>query len=169
MLGDVNLFLSSALEDEDSDQEQDQETATADHQQPAKSKAKPSPLVGELEIMIARPSARGKGLAHAALLAFLWYISTSLQAILAEYDTSSQEEKRTSSVLQYLRVKIDKDNVKSIRLFEKVGFARHGGVNYFGEVEMRMGVQGGKFVGMDGQLGDKVRKVVYAEETMVPE
>jgi RimJ/RimL family protein N-acetyltransferase len=131
MLGDVNLFLS---EDEDSPGEEDEYQG---------SKA----VIGEIEIMIAVPTARRKGLALSSLQAFLAYISGNLEAILEEYRVGSDE--RSERYLRYLRVKIDKDNVGSVGLFTKMGFEKVGCVNYFGEVEMRMGVEG--MVGMEGR------------------
>jgi hypothetical protein len=43
-----------------------------------------------------------------------------------------------------LGVKIGRENVRSRRLFESVGFEQVGGENYFGEVELRLvrGVEG---------------------------
>jgi RimJ/RimL family protein N-acetyltransferase len=125
MVGDVNLFLY-----------------------PAEQKKK---VVGELEIMIASPSARGRGLAKEALRYFLRYISTRLPDILSEYGD------RVTS-LQYLRVKIDKDNTKSIKLFEGLGFSRVSEeANYFGEVEMRL-EEGGNGYGVEGL---RLRHLVY--------
>jgi GNAT superfamily N-acetyltransferase len=92
------------------------------------------PVIGELEIMIARPESRGKGLAQEALRAFIWYISTSLPAILQEY---TQQDKDKAVCLRYLRVKIDKENKRSLALFEKLGFEHSSGPNYFGEMELR--------------------------------
>ncbi|EFQ96550.1 hypothetical protein PTT_00525 [Pyrenophora teres f. teres 0-1] len=140
MIGDVNLFLYP-YEDESEDEEQE---------------GNKEDVIGELEIMIAPPSARGKGYAKEALEAFLWYIKRSVTALLDEYgsaDSKPESEEKTKQKekmgmgekirLRYLRVKINKDNVKSLGLFEKMGFKRvGGGPNYFGEVEMRVGMDG---------------------------
>src|SRR4051812_19454900 len=67
MIGDVNLFL---YEDEEESHDEAERGTT--------------PIIGELEIMIAEKSARGKGLAHETLLTFLTYITTHLPAILEE-------------------------------------------------------------------------------------
>jgi RimJ/RimL family protein N-acetyltransferase len=119
MVGDVNLFLYEDEDDNDSDSHQG-----------AKS------IIGEIEIMIATPSARRKGLALSSLQAFMSYITSHLDQILEEYRVGSDE--RSERYLKYVRVKIDKDNEGSVGLFSKMGFEKVGEVNYFGEVEMRM-------------------------------
>ncbi|KAF2832062.1 hypothetical protein CC86DRAFT_442459 [Ophiobolus disseminans] len=131
MIGDVNLFLYEHEDENDEENSTDAEIGTA-------------PIIGELEIMIASKSARGKGLAHETLLAFLSYITIHLPAILEEYRAGSDE--RSERYLKYLRVKIDQHNGKSIALFERVGFSKVGEkANYFGEVEMRVDVVEAKF------------------------
>lgn len=139
MLGDVNLFIYQDDDDEGDAEEENEEESVRKTTQTSK-KPKPN-LIGELEIMIAPPSHRGKGYAKAALHAFLWYISSSLPDILAEYAASSDRTGgREENRLKYLRVKIGQENLRSIRLFEGVGFVRTGVVaNYFGEVELRLG------------------------------
>lgn len=117
MIGDVNLFLN---EDDEDDENQGEEERVAEK------------VIGELEIMLASPSARGKGYGKAILLAFLWYIITNLDVILGEFTKARAE-------LKYLRVKIDANNQTSINLFEKVGFAKTSSTpNYFNEVELRL-------------------------------
>ncbi|KAJ4370773.1 hypothetical protein N0V83_005295 [Neocucurbitaria cava] len=163
MIGDVNLFL---YEDEDEDEDEEAVEQAAGHGHVTKvGEAKPKALIGELEIMIARPEQRGKGLARETLIAFLWYISTYPASILAEYDSDTTTNTRVEveaaggdrgarTWLKYLRVKIDKDNVRSIRLFEGVGFTRTSGeANYFGEVELRSSVVEGRFVDVEKRVG----------------
>lgn len=124
MIGDVNLFLYPSEDCNDGAGEQGKhETGEMD-------------AVGELEIMIARPDARGKGLAKEALQAFIWYISTSLPAILDEYAKGANNKDKPKS-LSYLRVRIDKDNIPSLSLFKTLGFSQVSEPNYFGEVELR--------------------------------
>jgi GNAT superfamily N-acetyltransferase len=123
----VNLFLYPPEEcDEGGGEQGRQETGMRD-------------VVGELEIMIARADARGKGLAEEALRAFVWYISTSLPAILDEYAKGADDTDKSKS-LSYLRVKVDKDNIRSLGLFRKLGFSQVSEPNYFGEVELRSNV-----------------------------
>ena len=112
MVGDVNLFLTrSDSEDDDS-------------------------IIGEIELMVATTAHQGQGLGRASLLAFLEYISCHIDNILVGY-TSGQSLK--SPRLGYLRVKIGKDNNRSIRLFESIGFRKvTEEANYFGEFELRM-------------------------------
>lgn len=132
MLGDINLFLF-----DDDDDEGDNDEA-ADEQINDKVTAS---IIGEIELMIAVKSQHRKGHGRATLLAFLHYILTNTAAILDEYTKGKQ------SHLRYLRVKINKDNVKSINLFESVGFVRTSAeANYFGEVELRLQVLGNENV-----------------------
>ncbi|EUC31599.1 hypothetical protein COCCADRAFT_100868 [Bipolaris zeicola 26-R-13] len=140
MIGDVNLFLYP-YDDDDEDNVQNEEKKNSEDF-----------VVGELEIMIAQPSARGKGLAHEALQAFMWYISSSLPSLLAEY---TQQDKQRRASLRYLRVKIDKDNKRSLALFEKLGFKHSTGPNYFGELELRANMLNG------GVNMENVEKLVY--------
>lgn len=121
MIGDINLFLV----DDDEDEEEDTNTPAT------------RTVLGEIELMIAVKSQHRKGYGRAALLAFLHYILGNVSPILREY--SSDREGR----LKYLRVKISAENVKSIALFEGVGFVRTSAEpNYFGELELRLLVEG---------------------------
>lgn len=153
MAGDVNMFL---CDDDDDDDENDADT-DASHSAQSKGPEHPRRIIGELEIMIARKDQQGKGLAQETLRAFLSYIQSALDGIGREYAGPRGFE------LKYLRVKIDKDNVRSLRLFERLGFCRTAAEpNYFGEVELRTPVMGGRFVdvekkvGLEG-LGERVR------------
>ncbi|KAH7401770.1 GNAT domain-containing protein [Phaeosphaeria sp. MPI-PUGE-AT-0046c] len=146
MLGDVNLFLY-----EDPDLPSSTTTPSTD---PTDS----VPIIGELEIMLPLPSSRRQGLATSALKAFVAYITspTNLPRIMEEYRLGCDE--RSERFLRYLRVKIDKENEASLGLFGKLGFARVGEVNYFGEVEMRREVrEGGMTDGLaEGEVGTVV-------------
>lgn len=136
MVGDVNLFLCGDDEEED-DQRADKEEEEA-----------PRPIIGELEIMIARKDQQGQGLAQETLRAFMAYIQASLDGIGREFAGGKGIR------LKYLRVKIDKDNVRSLKLFERVGFLRTAaGPNYFGEVELRTPVEGGRFGDVEREIG----------------
>ncbi|KAF2033841.1 hypothetical protein EK21DRAFT_97957 [Setomelanomma holmii] len=150
MIGDVNLFL---YPDEDDDEEDEQLSKNN-----AESNVREE-IIGEVEIMIASLPARGRGLAHAALLAFLGYIDTHLAFILEEYRLGSAE--KSVRYLKYLRVKIDQHNVKSLGLFGKLGFEQARGVNYFGEVEMRLQLVDGRFRGIEIAVDDGGRVVPY--------
>ncbi|KAH8820072.1 N-acetyltransferase-like protein 9 [Xylogone sp. PMI_703] len=115
MIGDVNLFLSPADEDEEG-------------------------CIGELELMIAPTAMRRKGYGRAAILAFLYYLQTHLQKILAEYKRGQAQAEgqdlEKMSLLQ-LKVKIGGSNEKSIKLFESIGFIKvYQSPNYFGEFEL---------------------------------
>lgn len=132
MIGDVNLFLYPC--DEEGNGEDEDEI-----------------VVGELEIMIARAEARGNGLAREALQAFMWYVMDSLPAVLEEYTRGCGSSKKRPNRLSYLRVKIDKDNTRSLGLFETLGFCRVSEPNYFGEVELRLEIGEKKRTSMDAE------------------
>ena len=115
MIGDVNLFLS--LDDES-------EEAGA---------VSASQVVGEIELMIALPSTQHKGYGRAALVTFMQYVLAQWAHIALEFGGSGP-----ALSLTYLRARIQESNVRSIKLFESVGFARTSeGANYFGEIELR--------------------------------
>ena len=123
MIGDVNLFLSEATDNEDTN---------------ARSG---SAVVGELEIMVARKEMQNLGLGTSILLAFLWYIFTHLDSIMLEYAGSIPLSTTGPPTLRCLRVKIDASNERSIRLFERVGFKKFSPTpNYFNELELRFDV-----------------------------
>lgn len=102
--------------------------------------------------MIARRTHQNRGLGRSVLLTFLWYITSSLDAITREYHAvHGGASGKSASELKYLRVKIDAENARSIRLFESAGFVRVSETpNYFGELEFRRVVSGnGKSVRME--------------------
>ncbi|KAE8452445.1 hypothetical protein EG329_000347 [Mollisiaceae sp. DMI_Dod_QoI] len=108
MIGDVNLFLSVADEDEEG-------------------------CIGELELMIAPTEARKQGYGRATILTFLHYIQIHLDDILAEYKSKQSADKMR---LLQLKVKIGSKNEKSMKLFESIGFIKvEESPNYFGEFE----------------------------------
>jgi RimJ/RimL family protein N-acetyltransferase len=118
MIGDVNLFLTAADEDQEG-------------------------CIGELELMIAPTEARRKGYGRATIVTFLSYIQNNLEAILSEYKQKIGIEKM--SLLQ-LRVKIGSKNEKSINLFESLGFIKvDQSPNYFGEFELLLEGFGGQY------------------------
>lgn len=129
MVGDVNCFL---FEDED-----DEEGAG---------------VVGELELMIAEPGYRRKGIGREALRVFMGYIHSHWGEIAAEFHSASSASTATARKLSYLRVKINQENTGSIKLFEGLGFEKEGDgkANFFGEVELRRkkseGDEGERFV-----------------------
>lgn len=135
-----NLFL---YPDPDEEQQEEEEEENVEVRE------KHTRVVGEIEIMIARSNAQGQGLGREALQSFLWYVATSLPAILDEY----MQDKDKAGCMSYLRVKIDKDNARSLGLFQKLGFAHVSGPNYFGEMELRSKVVAGRDESMDGTAG----------------
>ena len=109
MLGDVNLFLTKSDEGR---------------------------VLGEIELMVAVKTSQGQGYGRASLLAFLRYIVEHEAVILAEYKDVDMEA--DSLPIEYLRVKVGQNNIRSIALFESVGFRKVGEVNIFSEIELRM-------------------------------
>ncbi|KAA8636453.1 hypothetical protein SMACR_02610 [Sordaria macrospora] len=127
MIGDVNLFLYPNDDEEDDDENDCFQ------------------CIAEVDIMIASPSHRGKGLGKAVVSAFLQYIARNLEGVLREYyvgemqQEEQQQQAGTSTKkprLRMLMAKINKDNSQSIALFKSLGFEQEGEVNYFGEVKM---------------------------------
>ncbi|CAO4368559.1 unnamed protein product [Caenorhabditis nigoni] len=114
MLGDVNLFISKSedLEEED---------------------------VGEVEVMIAEPRGRGKGIGQEAVSLLISWAFKNLQ--IAQF-----------------RVKITEDNTPSLSLFEKkLGFQRVSYSSAFKEITMelpreRLESHFGPFLGENSQM-----------------
>ncbi|KAF2198022.1 hypothetical protein GQ43DRAFT_379628 [Delitschia confertaspora ATCC 74209] len=137
MIGDVNLFLYEDEDDDDDEDEEDRQLedgkmASVDPKKGIKS------VVGELEIMIALQPLQGQGYGRQVLLTFVWYILSRHPQIMREYHQMHGGEKRESCI-KYLRVKIDAENVRSIGLFESIGFIKQSEKpNYFGELELRL-------------------------------
>jgi RimJ/RimL family protein N-acetyltransferase len=126
MIGDINLFLFEPEDDDDDD----------DANGPNRSTDKSNAVVGEIELMIARKDLHRQGYGRAALLSFVAYILDCWAQIGAEFTTPGTNESPKS--LEYLRVKINQSNARSIALFESIGFEQTpAGANYFGEIELR--------------------------------
>lgn len=152
MIGDVNLFLYPC-EDDDEDTSQARENS---------SKQALHKVIGEIEIMIARKTHQGNGLGSAALLTFIWYIVANLEDLMAEYH-GSHEGPKVGSCLEYLRVKIDGENARSIRLFEGVGFTKVSEEpNYFGELELRRSISAPYRGELKEELGTAPIVIAYA-------
>lgn len=114
MLGDVNLFILTNEEDNGD-----------------------LLLVGEIELMIASKENQRHGLGRAALLIFLYYVLRHQSSILEGYFSSPRAQAEVSR-LAYLRVKIKETNVRSITLFESLGFKKTESTpNFFDEFELR--------------------------------
>ena len=111
MFGDVNLFLTASENDT---------------------------VLGEIELMIAVKSLQGHGYGRATLLAFLKYVLDHEKGIVEEFE----KDKMSSGLdgIGELWVKIGESNVRSIGLFESVGFKKAvEEANYFGEIELKIG------------------------------
>lgn len=120
MVGDINFFLYP-WDDEDDDSGSGTSGGTG-----GTSSSEGRQTYGEIDVMIARPENRGRGLGRAAVSAFLHYI-------LRRQQTAIVGDARH---LRHLVVKIQATNAASIGLFTSLGFRQRGGVNYFGEVEL---------------------------------
>ena len=137
MVGDVNLFLSSATPPS-SDNEDEASAAPPEPVRRASlasitQSALPDTRRAEVEIMLAPRSARRQGLALSTLRLFLLYASRTLNlkpsAFFARIGTS---------------------NTGSIALFEKLGFKRGKVVEVFQELQMDWGGNDEGF-GWEGQ------------------
>jgi RimJ/RimL family protein N-acetyltransferase len=118
MLGDINLFLFSS---EPSGEDPKENMAQG--------------VQGEIELMIADSSHQRKGFGRAALVAFLYHVLKNWSSISKEYLPNSPT--KGNGHLDYLRVKINETNDRSVKLFQSVGFEQVGEANYFGEIELR--------------------------------
>lgn len=127
MVGDINFFLYPW---DDEDEEGAEGVRSADDDDDTNI----SWCVGEIDIMIAGSADRGQGLGKAAVTAFLHYIWSNRDAILAEYQYASAGS--STMRLKMLMAKIKATNLQSIALFKRLGFEQDGEVNYFGEVKM---------------------------------
>lgn len=130
MIGDINLFLRI---DDGADG------------------LSPPEIVGEIELMIAEKVNQRRGFGKAALLAFMRYIVERQGEICGEFVGSLDGEMKgkledRGDRFACLSVKIGKENERSLRLFEGMGFAKvEEEANCFGEFELRrvdLGVEG---------------------------
>lgn len=122
LVGDVNLFLY-----EDDDEEEIEGVTKFIY------------MIGEIEIMVARDEYQGQGLGKIAVLVFVLYVLKHQQEILMQ-DMGRYE--KGGKALKYLRVKIGKENMRSLGLFQKLGFTKTTEEpNYFGEWELRFRIE----------------------------
>ncbi|GMI60905.1 hypothetical protein ScalyP_jg2170 [Parmales sp. scaly parma] len=115
MVGDVNMFLSFYDPSDYIDYESDDPSELSPPTQPT---PLPKVLQGELEIMLADPTSRGKNVAYRSLRAFISHHLSTMPEILR------------------LFVKIKDGNDSSMKLFKRLGFqfVRH--LECFGETEL---------------------------------
>ncbi|OAT05474.1 hypothetical protein BDBG_01864 [Blastomyces gilchristii SLH14081] len=168
MLGDVNLFLRL--------DEEGEEEGGNDHGIVSAANRGGARVVGEIELMIAEKAKQGKGFGKAGLVCFLKYIADHERDILRGFvsslpsssapvsggvscghtaDDARRDEAQVGKVvgekLAYLSAKIGADNVRSLALFESLGFRKVSDKpNVFGEVELRRegfrGIEGGELL-----------------------
>jgi RimJ/RimL family protein N-acetyltransferase len=106
MVGDVNLFLS-----DDDDNDDDGDDNDGNNSQEVDSKTKPTKRMAELDVMIAEPDARGKGIGKECACMMMLYAA-----------------KHTHLNICKFVVRINEDNVASRKMFEHaLGFRE---VNY---------------------------------------
>jgi RimJ/RimL family protein N-acetyltransferase len=116
MIGDINLFLKEVESESDMGDARD--------------------ITGEINLMIAEPSARGKAYGIEALKTFLWYVMEHQSNILEEF--ARGKHCRAQNLLS-LEAKIGKNNIQSIKLFERVGFKKVSETpNYFEEFDFAL-------------------------------
>ncbi|KAI0883197.1 GNAT domain-containing protein [Annulohypoxylon maeteangense] len=154
MAGDVNAFISPW----DPADYEDRVTICEEYETKAYCAA-------EIDIMIADPTSRGKGLGRAAVAAFLLYIRRNLDEILGEFDGWSRDNKgkHKTRVLKEVAAKIYEDNTASIALFKSLGFKQRGGVNYFGEIELVLEGFGEEGFELKGTVGGDLVGMGYKE------
>ncbi|CAJ2507779.1 Uu.00g089650.m01.CDS01 [Anthostomella pinea] len=171
MIGDVNLFLTPWEEEEEDPDDESENGAVRPQETPAKASGggygdsdeeNAVYCNGEVDIMIASPDHRGKGLGKAAVAAFLLFVRRNLGGILAEYGGSmhlqsqlhghaqTQTQAQTQTLpgaaptpsknpkLKDMVAKINAENAGSIALFKGLGFRQRGEVNYFGDIELAL-------------------------------
>lgn len=89
----------------------------------------------EVEVMIADPLSRGKGIAKEAVLLCLWWASVG--ATTAAKGARGSDSSSSSPVLlprlRLAKVKIGRKNAASLALFKSMGFAKTGGSDFFQE------------------------------------
>ncbi|KAI2615915.1 GNAT domain-containing protein [Hypoxylon sp. NC1633] len=144
MVGDINLFLTP-WEDDSEDDEGELRTdrggkgtgiEDTDTRGNENEKRKRYYCGAEVDVMIADPRHRGKGLGRAAVATFLLFVRRNLDAVLREYAEAGAGAGAGTPVLRGLVAKIHQSNAGSIALFRGLGFRQRGEVNYFGEVHM---------------------------------
>jgi hypothetical protein len=125
MIGDVNLFLHLEEENEVTDSN--------------------VTVVGELEVMVARQDQQGKGHGRASITAFMAWTFENQAEVVSEFlrwKQISDGQVRKAKRLQYLRVRVNKSNARSLSLFKSLRFEPlgDGHPNYFDEIELRLPV-----------------------------
>ncbi|KAI8946212.1 acetyltransferase domain-containing protein [Xylaria longipes] len=123
MVGDVNLFLTP-LDDDDEDGSTNGTKEEKDDTRYVK---------GEIDIMIAAPEHRRRGLGGAAVRAFLEFLARNHADIMGEYIGAAGIK---TAKIKRLVAKIHAGNAGSIRLFGNLGFRRDGDPDYFNEISM---------------------------------
>jgi RimJ/RimL family protein N-acetyltransferase len=123
MIGDINFFVHPYVDEDVDDSGAGATTG-------------PQACIGEIDIMIAHSSHRGKGLGKSAAVTFIHYVLRNMEDILREYGQTESGAAAPLPDLKKLMVKIKKDNTGSIALFRGLGFEQVGDVNYFGEVKL---------------------------------
>ncbi|KAL2268617.1 hypothetical protein VTJ83DRAFT_3463 [Remersonia thermophila] len=124
MVGDVNLFLYP-YEPED-----------AADSLAAPLPAAPELVVGEVDVMIADPRHRQRGLGRGAVRALVRYVLRHAGEVAREYASDKDYPAGKAPGLKMLMVKIKEGNQGSLRLFGRLGFEQEGEVNYFGELTL---------------------------------
>ncbi|KAI1469734.1 GNAT domain-containing protein [Daldinia caldariorum] len=166
MVGDVNLFLSP-WDDDDDDYDEKGEGEQGGDDKERKGEDAKTYYTAEIDIMIADPRCRGKGLGRAAVATFLSFVRRHLDSILAEYTAGSLNgaERNGKPVLRDVVAKINAENTASIVLFKALGFEQRGERNYFGEIRMVFegfgGADGWEGRRDSGVMGEGYEELVY--------
>ena len=145
MLGDVNLFLK--LQERDDEDEMEAGKLGAEGSGEADREGEDPFVVGEIELMVAEKCRQRKGFGRASLLCFLKYFVDHEVEILGEFirgegaatiATTGTGTATRVCKFGYLVVRIGATNLRSLALFESLGFVRvRDKPNVFGELELR--------------------------------
>lgn len=147
MCGDVNAFFGPADDNEEDDAGGDSSSnngsgaSDGDPKEGAMGR-----ICAEIDVMIAKPEYRRRGLAREAVLLLVHY--------LLEH----------AARVQYLVVKINDDNTPSLRLFSSLGFAHHKHLAVFGQTELRMALPLARAASLDHWRAIGARCVMIIKE-----
>ncbi|KAI1754559.1 acetyltransferase domain-containing protein [Xylaria castorea] len=137
MVGDVNLFLTP-LDDDDEDGDGDGDRNGCMNGGTKAEKGETRYVKGEIDIMIAAPEHRQKGLGEAVVRAFLRYLTENHGDVMREYVRAAAAGIESAAKIKRLVAKIHAENAGSIRLFGNLGFRRDGDPDYFNEISMML-------------------------------
>ncbi|KKA27294.1 hypothetical protein TD95_003135 [Thielaviopsis punctulata] len=147
MRGDINLFLTEAVLSDDDDEgftAPGSGSCCAGGHAHAHCADEDRLFTAEIDVMVARAADQGQGLGTAAVRALLEYVRRHEAGIVREAAGGTGVGKIIA-----VEARIKEGNVRSRRVFARLGFVQRGGVNYFGEIKM-VSDAGWRDVAVDG-------------------